>query len=659
MQFVFLILFFISSVSSASEIYEKISDLFNLTTCSDSNAVNSKSSCQLKNSSLHNSSDLKSISQNQFYNDLSISEIERLNCSKSKAQSLQKPENLSALKDKIAEFTPLLKKIRRDKMDLIIKKQLLNGKIPKSVPPKPGTIEYQRKAEYDDRNEEIKSLMALEEMMISQIPFSESAPIRDLIDDAASANGVVSEANISEKLKKLDTLLNHSVSKIQDTQKIKPNFDLSTDQKIALGTDDFLISQMISKNPENISEIKSLQCSSQKIKNGQMLTSAAGTAASFLIPVGLASAGRVAFLMRAPMLAQKFTQISRVAGYSSMMIGNAMGAEHVYKTCTKNGDAKVISKTNADPISSTNQCDYSSQTLTSDFSLSSCIMNATLLILPNAGAFMAKKIADRNSFLSKYISDIQDLPSLKKMSKEDKEIFLRSASSMTNAERKAATSILAERKLSQVEKDALLQAHALGSEKGYFQFTPEELRAKLKILQGAGFSADESDLILRSGLAGQIAKTGKTTQTVSQVVEGLTDSANKSRLLAELKSNSVKPDIAVSTDLFKKSTNQYLKEIQAQGSAPSARQYSEIEYVSARWASQSKDPQEIAAATKAYTDAVEKRFRLEKMQGNGENVQAYIQMLQSDPGRGLHAEASRWKVDAIKKYYNSKGWNLR
>lgn len=655
MQSVFLIFIFISNIVSASEIYEKISDLFNLTSCTDSNSVSSKSPCQLKNSSLHNSSDLKSISENQFYNDLSISEIERLNCSKSKAQSLQKTENLSALKDKIAEFTPLLKKLRRDKMDLIIKNQILNGKIPKSVPPKPGTIEYQRKAEYDDRNEEIKSLMALEEMMISQIPFSESAPIRDLIDDAISANGIITESAIAEKLKKVDSALDHSVSKIQDTQKTKPNFDLSTDQKISLGTDDFLISKMISKNPENISEIKKLQCSSQKIKNGQMIVSAAGTAASFLIPVGLASAGRIAFLMRAPMLAQKFTQISRVAGYSSMMIGNAMGAEHVFKTCTKNGEAKVISGS----VNSTNQCDYSSQTLTSDFNLSSCIMNATLMILPNAGAFLTKKIADRNSFLSKYISDIQDLPSLKKMSKDDKEIFLRSASAMTDAERKAATAILAERAITQVEKDALMQAHALSPDKGYFQFTPEELKAKLKILQGAGFSADESDMILRSGLAGQIARSGKTTQTVSQVVEGLSDSANKSRLLAELKSNSVKPDVAASTDLFKKSTNQYLKEIQAQGSAPSARQYSEIEYVSARWASQSKDPQEIAAATKAYTDAVEKRFRLEKMQGNGENVQAYIQMLQSDPGRGLHADASRWKVDAIKKYYNSKGWNLR
>lgn len=605
-----------------------------------------------------NQTELRALSENQFYNELAELEIERLQCSQTKSKSLQKPENVALLMNQMNEISPQLKKLRADINHLVGKNQILNGKIPKSVPPKPGTIEYQRKLEYDDRNEEVKALMALESLLTSQIPFSETSVIQDLIDQAVSKSGPLNENEILASLKKLDSSLENSIHKINKTKsKSTSNFELSTDQKVSMGTDEFLISQMIQKNPNNESEIKKLQCSSEKIKNGQQLVSAAGTVASFVVPVGLASAGRLAFLMRAPMMAKKFTQISRVAGSASLIVGNIHGLENVFKACTKNIEAKVQTASGSEGTLS--QCDYTSQTLTSDFNTSSCILNAALELLPNAGGFLTKKIADRNSLLSKYISDIQNTPSLKKLSQEEKEAYLKTAGSMTNAQRKASTSLLAERSLSDVEKEGLIAAHKIAEGKGYFELSPTELRQKLEKLRSAGYSEDESDLILRAGLAGQVAKI-KGGGSVLDSVEKMSDSANKSRLLGELKVNSVKPDVEASTALFKKSTTQYLEEIKNRGITPSARELGEIEYVAARWASQTKDPKDLAAATKIYTDTIEKRFRTNGSgRDKGENVQDYLQMLQSDPGKGLHREASEWKRKTIIQYLNSKGWNLR
>lgn len=598
--------------------------------------------------------DLKAVSENQFYNDLCLLEMDRLQCSQTKAKSLQKNENLGLLTKQINEIAPQLKKLRKDIQSLISKNQILNGQIPKGTVLKPGTVEFQRKADYDDRNQEIKSLMALEELLISQIPFSETSSLRNLIDQAIS--NPLSEKDTLLALQKLDNSFENSKMKIQKT-KVNSDFELSTDQKISLGTDDFLISQMIHKNPNNQIQIKNLQCSAEKIKNGQNLVSTAGTIASFVLPTGLASAGRLAFLMRAPLMAQKFSQLSRVAGSASLLVGNIHGLENVFNECTKTTSAKVQS---ANGSGAQGQCDYSSQTLVADFSSSSCILNATLQLLPNAGAFFAKKIADRNSLLSKYISDIQNTPSLKKLTQEEKQAFLKTASSMSDTERKASAGILAQRPLTSAEKNGLIDAHKIAEGKGYFELSPAELKLKLEKLTEAGFSKDESDLILRSGLAGQVSKAYKTTgqTSLADIVNGMDASGNKLRLQAELKLAAAKPDVAGATADFKKSTNSYLQEMKDRGGIASDRELSDIEYVAARWASQTKDPKEIAEATKAYTEAINKRF-VTSGKGNGENVQQYLQQLQSDPGKGLHREASEWQRKTIIQYLNSKGWNLR
>ena len=636
-------------MSYATEIYQKISDLFNLTTCSET--TSSSALCSRNNMAQSNITDIKSISENQFYNDLSHLEIDRLNCSREKAKSLLKNENLTELKNKMNELNPIIQDLQKKIGSEVAKNQMLNGQIPKGAPIRSGSKEELRKKEYDDRNEEVKSMMALKEMLISQIPFSESKPIRDLIEDS---NSNVSVDDITKALKKLDLSIDNSAQKINSSKNKAGQFDLSNDQKIALGTDEFLISQMLNNNPSSESDIKNLRCSAEKIKNGQRFTQTAISVASFAIPVGLASAGRLAFLMRAPLLAQKISQISRTAGAACLLLGNINGLENTYLACTKSTDAKI--KTTE--TSNTNQCDYSAQVLVSDFNLSSCIMNATLQLLPNAGGYLAKKMSDKTSLLSKFVFDIKNTSSIKKLSQEEKEIYLKTAGSMTDLERKASTAILADRSLTQVEKAGLIEAHKIAEGKGYFELTESELREKLKKLRSSGFSNDESDLILRAGLAGQTGPYKKVS-TISEVVQGLPDSANRSRLLAELKSNSVKPDIETSTDLFKKSTNQYMEQFKAQKSAPSARELSEIEYVSARWASQAKDKDEIAKAQKIYLEAFEKRLRTDKPQGQGTGVQDYINLIRDDGGKGLHKEASQWKIKTIIQYYNSKGWNLR
>lgn len=59
------------------------------------------------------------------------------------------------------------------------------------------------------------------------------------------------------------------------------------------------------------------------------------------------------------------------------------------------------------------------------------------------------------------------------------------------------------RTLTQMQKEAVAAAHDVGGkERGYFDYTSQELRAKTEILRKAGFSNAEASLLLRKGIAG-------------------------------------------------------------------------------------------------------------------------------------------------------------
>jgi hypothetical protein len=647
----FLILFFCGSTVYSSEFYKKISDLLDLTACAHSSNLG-PSKCGSKNP---NQSSLKAISETQFYNDLSKLEIDRLKCSEEKVASLKKIENLTEIKKKIIEIMPILKKIRKDINSEIGKNQILNGQIPKSRPPKSGTIEYQRKTEYDARNEEIKKLMALEEMLISQIPFSESEPVRDLIDTAVG-NGVISDLDVQKKLNELNSALKNSRLKIEQTKEKTGQFNLSNDQKISMGTDEFLVSQMLSNSPENASQIKSLQCESEKNKNGQRLVQTVGTAATLIVPLGLASAGRLAFLMRAPMMANKLSQISRVAGYGSMLVGYQHGIDGILESCSKQSTAKISSSDRNSNI----QCDYTSKTLVSDFNTSECILNATLLLFPATAPFIARGVASRTDLLKKYIDDIKSLPSLKKLSQQEKEQFLKVAGTLSDSERKTATALLANRSITPLEKNGLIQAHLVAENKGYFELTASELKQKTQILRGSGFTEPEADLILRSGLAGQMGKATTGTRSVLEITTVMSPSPNRSRLLGEIKSTSQDPMVLKeSTEHFKDATRQFNSEMAQKrqiSSKISDNDLMDLESVASRWGSQAQNPEDIAQAKRIYTETLSRRLLDSNLKHEPKKMKAYLDSLKSDPGSGNYKKASVWKIEAITEYLKRYGW---
>ena len=644
------------------DVYEATSDLFNLKTCANISGRSplAKEKCAPQSMAIGNQAALQDISQNQFYNELSQLQIDRLQCSVSKAQDLQKIDSAQLIQQKLVEILPTIDNLQKDINKLVTENQILNGQIPKGVPPKPGSREHARLELYNSRNEEIKSLTSLREMLIAQLPYSETPLVRSFIESQLSGTFSSLKIPTSTQIQKLyadvEKSLISSQQKIQKTKSPSGIYDLTADQKIEMGTDEFLIAQMLQKNPTSSSQIKSLQCQAEKIKSGRTALSTAVTVGSFVLPIGFSSAGRVAFLMRAPNLAKKMTQISEVAGIGFHLVGSTAAIKEAYDYCSKDlmGQVKAGS-----------QCSYDTKIVIQEFETSSCILRSTLALLPTAGGLIAKKLTDKTSLLSKYVEDIKNLPSLKKLSQNEKMKFLNTASGMSNSERKASTAMILEKTkgLTESQKKGLIEAHEIASNKGYFELTTQELKAKMDKLISAGYNTDEADTILRTGLAGELRQAIKLapSKTGADFYSSLEDSGNKSRLLAEQALRGPKADTQKATDYFKKATSQYQSEIK-KSAAPSERQYSEIEYVAGHWGAQATAAQktdDVQAATKAYVDAFNGRFKNVKAEADKNAALQYIENLKADPGKGAQYEASQWKLNTIKTYLNSKGWNLR
>lgn len=75
------------------------------------------------------------------------------------------------------------------------------------------------------------------------------------------------------------------------------------------------------------------------------------------------------------------------------------------------------------------------------------------------------------------------------------------------ADRKKAASLVLNKKLTEVQEKAIIDAHEIGLKEGrsYLDYTPDELHKKVKILKEAGFNAEERALLMRSGITGQFS----------------------------------------------------------------------------------------------------------------------------------------------------------
>lgn len=89
----------------------------------------------------------------------------------------------------------------------------------------------------------------------------------------------------------------------------------------------------------------------------------------------------------------------------------------------------------------------------------------------------------------------------------DRDAMLARNGALNATERIAEAETALGRTLSEAERAALLRAHEVAPERGFGTYTRADLDAKMRILRAAGFTANESDLLMRSGLAGRLLGT--------------------------------------------------------------------------------------------------------------------------------------------------------
>lgn len=97
----------------------------------------------------------------------------------------------------------------------------------------------------------------------------------------------------------------------------------------------------------------------------------------------------------------------------------------------------------------------------------------------------------------------QEAGSLKKMSEADKLKILTSASRLSESQRVQAGESLLGRALTSEQATAIKEAHRIGMGKGTRKYSSEELRLKADKLRKAGFTSEERETLMRSGITGE------------------------------------------------------------------------------------------------------------------------------------------------------------
>lgn len=117
----------------------------------------------------------------------------------------------------------------------------------------------------------------------------------------------------------------------------------------------------------------------------------------------------------------------------------------------------------------------------------------------------------------------------------------------SDSSRVAAAKDVVGRDLTSTEKKAVIEAHNVGYDqgRGYYSYTPDDLKKKIQILQDAGFKKEEIDILMRKGITGLT----KAEQQGLKEYEGLLEKAKKDptfsayqRLCAE-KAKSLGPNV--------------------------------------------------------------------------------------------------------------------
>jgi hypothetical protein len=128
----------------------------------------------------------------------------------------------------------------------------------------------------------------------------------------------------------------------------------------------------------------------------------------------------------------------------------------------------------------------------------------TSLIVDTA---MGMGVKSAISKISMIVKSKKALGAISRAIAAEERIDLRDTAKLLSAERKKAAAVLVEKELTEAQQKAVIEAHEIGLKegRGYFDYTPDDLRKKAKILKEAGFNNEERALLMRSGITGQIS----------------------------------------------------------------------------------------------------------------------------------------------------------
>lgn len=95
------------------------------------------------------------------------------------------------------------------------------------------------------------------------------------------------------------------------------------------------------------------------------------------------------------------------------------------------------------------------------------------------------------------------LAGIRAMGEGERAAMLRASSRLDNPGRISAAQTALGRPLTESQRSALIAAHGVAPERGFGSYTQADLLEKTRILREAGFTSQESELLLRQGIAGQ------------------------------------------------------------------------------------------------------------------------------------------------------------
>lgn len=161
-------------------------------------------------------------------------------------------------------------------------------------------------------------------------------------------------------------------------------------------------------------------------------------------------------------------------------------------------------------LRSQNSCESENvmESFTANKAYSDCVLAASMAAF-SGGTFVAGKLL---SLLKEGKVSQLDIESQKKLASflssfesGDKVKTLKAASELDNLARFKAAEKALGKELTLTQKRAVLKAHSIGGEKGFFEYTEDELREKMKVLVRSGISRSDADKIMRSGITGKFS----------------------------------------------------------------------------------------------------------------------------------------------------------